>query len=178
MLNNPKRVPSPGSAALNEALNLISGLGSGDKNLKKMLEEMKEVQKHNEEIAQDAVDAVSEAIKTQDLLRKDSLALEKDREAFESETRDARQKNADADYAFEKSKTDFSDRKRKLDDEFNERHGRLVQGEMDLAREIEGLKNELRMVDTKKAELGEREDRVSKMEGNLYAIQEYLKSHL
>ena len=48
----------PSSLVIQEALNLLSALGGGTPAVKKLLEEMKSVQTHNEEVLQSAKDAV------------------------------------------------------------------------------------------------------------------------
>jgi DNA repair exonuclease SbcCD ATPase subunit len=178
MLNNPKKVPSPGSAALQEALNLIAGLGSGDKNLKSMLEEMKKVQKHNEKVAQEAVDAMSAVRKSKD-------SLSRDAEEFESNLKSRRQsiekreKDLDMERVeFEKEKTTYSDTNRKRENDYNKRHGELVNDETELAREIERCAGEKTKNEARSKQLDTRESELFKAEGNLLAIQEYLKSHL
>jgi chromosome segregation ATPase len=178
MLNNPKKVPSPGSAALQEALNLIAGLGSGDKNLKSMLEEMKKVQQHNEKVVQDAVQAVSKVNKDYENYRKDVASLEAEKDAYNKNMM-KREQALDLDRVeFEKLKTTFSDSNRKRDNEYNERHGKLVNDEMALLLEKERLDNQEAQMKALKKQLDERAEQVFKDEGNLIAIKEYLKAHI
>jgi DNA repair exonuclease SbcCD ATPase subunit len=178
MLNNPKKVPSPGSAALQEALNLIAGLGSGDKNLKAMLEEMKKVQKHNEKVVQDAVQAVSKVNKDYENYRHALAELEAEKEAFNKHMM-KREQALDLDRVeFEKAKTTFSDSNRKRDNEYNERHGKLVNDEMALLLEKERLDNQEAKMKAYEKEINQRAEQVFKDEGNLIAIKEYLKAHI
>lgn len=178
MLNNPKKVPSPGSAALQEALNLIAGLGSGDKNLKSMLEEMKKVQQHNEKVVQDAVQAVSKVNKDYENYRKDVASLEAEKDAYNKSMMKREQALDLNRVEFEKLKTTFSDSNRKRDNEYNERHGKLVNDEIELAREQERCAGEQAKNEAFKKQLDERAEQVFKDEGNLIAIKEYLKAHI
>ncbi len=178
MLNNPKKVPSPGSAALQEALNLIAGLGSGDKNLKSMLEEMKKVQQYNEKVVQDAVQAVSKVNKDYENYRKDVASLEAEKDAYNKDMMKREQALGLDRVEFEKLKTTFSDSNRKRDNEYNERHAKLVNDEMALLSEKERLDNQEAQMKALKKQLDERAEQVFKDEGNLIAIKEYLKSHI
>lgn len=56
-----QRPPRPGSAALNEALGLLSAFGGGDPDLRKLLTEMRDVQVANEALIETATAAVAEA---------------------------------------------------------------------------------------------------------------------
>ena len=56
---NAKSVPRPGSSALTEVMSLLSTFGDKN-NIKTLLEEMKEVQKHNEQLLVDAMKAKAE----------------------------------------------------------------------------------------------------------------------
>ena len=91
MLNSPTPVPSPNSAALQEALNLIAGLGSGDKNLKAMLEKMKDVQTNNEKVVKEAVDGITKVNKDYENYRKDVEAFHVEQIKHQEDTRKRQQ---------------------------------------------------------------------------------------
>jgi hypothetical protein len=178
MLNNPTPVPSPGSAALQEALNLIAGLGSGDKNLKKMLEDMKAVQLNNEKVAEEAVAAIGECNKKSISIKADAERLEHNRQAIEESNKRKSRELEEERLAFEKEKTDFSDRKRTLENSYNERHGLLVTNEVNHQRDVDSYKNEDSRLSSLKRSLDERETDISEREGRLYQMLESLKAYL
>lgn len=72
-------VPKPGSPVLTEALNLIVAMGGGDPKIKTLLEEMKAVQTHNEDLVVTAREAVAEANKraAETLAGQEALAKER-----------------------------------------------------------------------------------------------------
>ncbi len=58
-------VPRPSATVATEALNLLSALGGGDKKVRKELEEMRDVQTHNERVFKDAKAVLTEVTKAQ-----------------------------------------------------------------------------------------------------------------
>ena len=178
MLNSPQRVPSPGSAALQEALNLIAGLGSGDKNLKKMLEEMKDVQESNEKIVRDAVNAVSK-------LSKEEKALDAERDNFESEiiefnkSMSSKTQELGVDQVdLEKAKTTFSDYQRSYESAYRERNITLTKREVECVQDSKDNEIERELLSKLKQDLNDRENAMSDGEGRLYQMFEALKTYL
>ena len=53
-LNKPRATPKSGDGAIGDALNLLAGFGSGNDDLKKLLEDIREAIAHNERLISDA----------------------------------------------------------------------------------------------------------------------------
>jgi len=86
----PKSVPTPGSAAVIEALNLLVMMGSNNKAGAKLLHEMKSVQECNEKLLVEVKDDINKLSRAQAKLDKSQQKLESDTKT--AQTSLARQK--------------------------------------------------------------------------------------
>ena len=76
-------VPKPSSQTVTEALNLLSAMGGGSKDVRRALEEMKAVQTANEALVEQAKAIIADAGKRSATVAAAEQALAKERDKFE-----------------------------------------------------------------------------------------------
>ena len=140
----------PKSNTVSEVLSLMQLAGGGDKNVRKLLEEMREVQAHNEQVMKEAMLARKEAIKEQEKVLK--------------AVSEADQARAGAVQAQE----DLKQRIQATSRVFDNRSKSLEKSEADLKRrkaEFEArMRDELKVIDNIKNDLTKRTVAVEKRE--------------
>lgn len=129
-------VPKPSSQVVSEALSLLTAFGGGDKDIRKALVEMKDVQIANEALVEQAKTIIAEANIRANAVAAAEVALAKRQAEFEqtlrqSETRIARL-NGEIDTRAEKAKAEQDAAAAELE----AREKRVVAGEAYLAARI------------------------------------------
>lgn len=104
----PKSVPKPGSAAVQEAVDLMTFLGGDNKAGAKLLNEMKCVQISNEKLLAEVKDAINASSRAQ-------AKLDKSQHKLESDTREARTGIAIAKQTLTQQSSDLDAKKKAFD---------------------------------------------------------------
>ena len=153
----PKSTPKPGSATVTEALNLLVMMGGNNKAGAKLLNEMREVQKHNEEVLAEVQSLITKFNNLQEDVEDAQGRLENDKQTSLNSFSCRKNELLDIKETLDREKSAF-----RTDSEARTGDLDLRLGVID-SREKALLRNE-KAVTAKDSELHDREERLRKSE--------------
>lgn len=178
---NVKPVPKPNSKAIDDALGLLAAFGNGgDDTNRQLLNEMKEVQQHNEAVYQE----LKEAIRQNSQLVSDAKAQHQDNEqqqsemekVFNEQMREIRQERKQLDL----DKIALTDKETQFSIESSNRESAIVQREQRLKQaeeEVKARESSAKKISAESKEiLSEYEARVSELKGIKQRLNNVLAS--